>query len=148
MTPKLDISNRWRWKMKKTSPKRTIIFICEHGAAKSVIAAAYFNKLAGEMKLNVNAVARGTYPDQELSPKAVEGLLKDGLNPTESAPQKLLPGDLNIAQRIITFCDLPEEYLEIMEFELWKDVPPVSENYQNARDVILGYLNRLMTEIK
>lgn len=25
-----------------------IVFVCEHGAAKSVIAAAYFNKLAAE----------------------------------------------------------------------------------------------------
>jgi hypothetical protein len=32
--------------MKQSNP--TIVFVCEHGAAKSVIAAAYFNKLAQE----------------------------------------------------------------------------------------------------
>ena len=48
-----------------------IVFVCEHGAAKSVIAAAYFNKLAQEANSEVRAVARGTHPDSELSPKAV-----------------------------------------------------------------------------
>ncbi len=44
-----------------------IVFVCEHGAAKSVIAATYFNKLANEKGLNLKAIARGTHPDQELS---------------------------------------------------------------------------------
>jgi hypothetical protein len=36
----------------------TILFVCEHGAAKSVIAAAYFDKLAKERGLNYRAVFR------------------------------------------------------------------------------------------
>ena len=43
-----------------------IVFVCEHGAAKSVIAVAYFNKLASEAKLEFHAIARGTNPDPEL----------------------------------------------------------------------------------
>ena len=125
-----------------------IIFVCEHGAAKSVIAAAYFNKLAGEMGVNLKAIARGTHPDQELSPKTVSGLLEDGLHPTESAPQKLLPVDAESAQKIIAFCELPEEYLQAVDVEQWDSVPPVSENYKIARDVIVEHLNRLMIEIK
>ena len=69
--------------------KQKIIFVCEHGAAKSVIAASYFNKLANEKGLNLQAIARGTNPDQTLSPKTVKGLMEDGLQPTESIPQKL-----------------------------------------------------------
>ena len=111
----------------------TIIFVCEHGAAKSVIAAAYFNKLASEKGLNLQAVARGTYPDEELAPKAVTGLLGDGLQPTEPTPQKLLPADMGPAQRVIAFCDLSdEEYHQTVEIEHWDGVPPVSENYQIA----------------
>ena len=34
-----------------------IVFVCEHGAAKSIIAAAYFNKLAREMSIDSRAVA-------------------------------------------------------------------------------------------
>ena len=64
-----------------------IVFVCEHGAAKSIIAAAYFNQLAAEMGSDLRAVARGTDPDPELSPQAIKGLSEDGLTPKESAPQ-------------------------------------------------------------
>ena len=36
-----------------------VIFVCEHGAAKSILAAAYFNKLARESNLRLTAMARG-----------------------------------------------------------------------------------------
>ena len=127
--------------------KTTILFVCEHGAAKSVIAAAYFNKLASEKRLNLQAIARGTNPDKELIPKAVKGLMEDGLQSTETTPQKLLPVDIESAQRIITFCKLPEEYRQTAEIEQWDGVPPVSENYKIARDAILDHLTHLMVDI-
>jgi len=37
-----------------------VVFVCEHGSAKNVIAAAYFNKLAKEQNLKMQAVSRGT----------------------------------------------------------------------------------------
>jgi hypothetical protein len=49
----------------------TILFICEHGAAKSVIAAAYFDILAGERGLKYRATFRGTNPDPTLAVAAV-----------------------------------------------------------------------------
>jgi len=121
-----------------------ILFVCEHGAAKSILAAAYFNKMAGERGLHVRAVARGTNPDQELSPKTVEGLERDGLKPTETMPQRLTRAEVESAQRIITFCELPEEFQDAMIVEQWSDVPPVSENYGKARDSIVAKLNQLM----
>jgi len=125
----------------------TIIFVCEHGAAKSVIAAAYFNKLAEEINSDLRAIARGTHPDQELSPKAITGLRADGLTPTESVPQKLSLVDVESAQRIVTFCELPEEYPNKATIEQWESVPPVSENYEKARDAIVERLKRLIRDI-
>jgi protein-tyrosine-phosphatase len=121
-----------------------IVFVCEHGAAKSVIAAAYFNKLAGERKLDAYAIARGTHPDQELSQKTIAGLREDGLIPTESIPQKLSFAEVESARQVVSFCELPEEFQQKATIEYWDDVPPVSENYKKARDVILVKLNRLM----
>lgn len=46
----------------------TILFVCEHGAAKSVIAAAYFDKLAQARGLKYKAVFRGPNPDPALAP--------------------------------------------------------------------------------
>jgi hypothetical protein len=40
----------------------TIVFVCEHAAAKSVIATAYFNEIAAERGLRARAVYRGKKP--------------------------------------------------------------------------------------
>ena len=121
-----------------------LIFVCEHGAAKSIIAAAYFNKLAEARNLSLRAIARGTNPDSELSPKTVAGLQSDGLSPTESAPQRLTLAEVESAKRIISFCELSQEYQNKATIELWNDIPPVSENYKNARDAIIEHLNQLL----
>jgi protein-tyrosine-phosphatase len=115
-----------------------IIFVCEHGAAKSILAAAYFNKLAIDKGSDLRAIARGTNPDKELSPQTIMGLSKDELQPTESTPQKLTEADVQSAEHIITFCDLPVEYHQKIVVEQWDGIPPVSENYEKAREAIVG----------
>ena len=127
------------------SSKLTIIFVCEHGAAKSIIAAAYFNKLVQQQGLNFVALARGTNPDTELSTKTILGLQKDGLAATETTPQKLSIQETDSAQKVISFCELPAEYQQRTIVEQWEDVPPVSEDYEKARDAILVHLKFLMT---
>ena len=121
-----------------------VIFVCEHGAAKSILAAAHFNRLAEASNLNLRAIARATSPDSELSPVTVAGLQRDGLLPTEPAPQKLTLAEVTSADRIISFCELPEEYQTKTTLERWNDIPPVSENYERARDVILEKLNHML----
>lgn len=124
-----------------------IIFVCEHGAAKSIIAAAYFNKLASEANLDLRAIARGTSPDAELSPNTISGLQADGLSPTESVPQKLSLAEIESAQRVVAFCELPEEYRNKTVIEQWDGIPPVSEDYDKARDAIVKRIHRLINEI-
>ena len=125
-----------------------VLFVCEHGAAKSIIAAAYFNKLAHEKGLNLQAVARGTIPDDELSTVTVQGLMTDGLTSTELIPQKLFPAEVESARRIITFGDLlNKEEHQGVEIENWNEVPPVSRDYQVARNAIMEHLTRLLAEV-
>jgi arsenate reductase (thioredoxin) len=124
-----------------------ILFVCQHGAAKSIIAAAYFNQLAGEKNLGLHAMARGTHPDTEISPKTIAGLREDGLTPTESVPQKLTMADCKSAQRVISFCDLPVEYQQTTAIEHWEAVPPVSEDYEQSRDAIIVHLQKLIDNL-
>jgi protein-tyrosine-phosphatase len=124
-----------------------IIFVCEHGAAKSIVAAAYFNQFIQETGLNLQAIARGTNPDTTLLPEAIQGLAKDGLTPGEATPQKLTPADIQSAQRMIAFCELPVEYQGQVIVERW-DVPPVSENYEVARDAIIQHIRYFVSQIK
>ena len=132
-------------KKKGIMPQESVIvFVCEHGAAKSIIAAAYFNHLAKQKDIAAHAIARGTNPDLELSPKTIAGLRDDGLLPTESAPQKLDLAEVESAERIISFCELPQEYESKTSIEQWNDIPPVSENYQTARNAIIVRIYQLL----
>ena len=52
------------------APTPRIVFVCEHGAAKSLIAAAYFNMLAAGRGLPARATFRGVDPQDDLSVRA------------------------------------------------------------------------------
>lgn len=125
-----------------------ILFVCEHGSAKSVVAAAHFNKLARERNLDLRAISRGTNPDDEMPPKVTQGLANDGLAAGEPKPKMLSKDDVVGASRVVTFCDLPEGYNQLAPVEQWNDVPPISEDYDKSRDAMLMHINRFLDEMK
>ena len=49
-----------------------VVFVCLHGAAKSVLAAALFGQEAARARVPVEIVARGIEPDPEVSPAAAQ----------------------------------------------------------------------------
>ena len=126
---------------------KTVVFVCEHGAAKSVIAATYLNKFAQENGLHIEALARGTNPDAGLSGYAVAGLLADGLVPHQLTPQKLSAEEVECADIVIAFCDLPEADPGRNNIEYWHSVPAVSEDYAKARDIIVAKLHAVMKKM-
>ena len=127
-------------------PAGTVLFVCEHGSAKSVVAAAHFNRIAAERGLPFRAVSRGTAPDPEMAPAAVKGLLGDGLKPADPAPAKLTQSDLDTAVRVVTFCDLPPDLKAAAPVERW-EVPPVSTEYAGSRDAMLERMEQLLLEL-
>jgi protein-tyrosine-phosphatase len=128
-------------------PNTTIVFLCEHGAARSVLAATYFDKIARELGLEYRAIARGTNPDPALSPQTITGLTRDGLAPKESRPKVLTKSDMQSARRVVSFCELPVEFRQSSIVEFWEAVPPVSENYEWARDVIVDRIRQLLVSL-
>ena len=124
---------------------KTILFVCEHGSAKSVVAAAHFNRLAQARHLNVRAVSRAIIPDAELHPAAVRGLEQDNLTYPNVAPQSLTQPDLNTAARVIAFCELPPGLTLTSSAQTWT-VPPISVDYQASRDAIVSHLERLFAD--
>jgi arsenate reductase (thioredoxin) len=129
------------------SENSTILFVCEHGAVKSIIAATYLNKFAREKGLRIKALARGTNPDAGLSGYAVAGLLADGLAPSQLSPQKLSAEELELADKVIAFCDLREADPVRNNIEYWDSVPAVSEGYAQARDIIIAKLQAVMKDL-
>src|SRR3954465_3447695 len=85
-----------------------VVFVREHGAAKSVVAAQYFNKLAAGRGLAIRSIARGADPQAELSVSAVKGLTADGLPPAPGVPRPLTASEVRNSARVIAFdCEQP-----------------------------------------
>jgi protein-tyrosine-phosphatase len=126
----------------KTPGASRVLFVCQHGAAKSVVAAAHFRRLAAARGLAVEAAAAGTEPDAELGPKAVNGLAAEGLSAAPKRPRPVTLYDLRAASRVVTFgCDVAPSSGQPVES--W-DVPNVSDGYDAARVKIVENVERLV----
>jgi protein-tyrosine-phosphatase len=122
-----------------------VLFVCRHGAAKSVVAAAHFRRLAAARGLASEAVAAGTEPDPELTPQAVRGLAGEGLAAAPARPRPVTLFDLEAASRIVTFgCEVaPRGGAPV---ERW-DVPAIGDGYAAARTRIVANVERLVAEL-
>ncbi len=127
----------------------TILFLCPHGAAKSVMAAAYFRRLAGQRQLDVSATFAGTEPDAAVSPAVAELLRAEGIEVTGYIPRHVTAEELVEAWRVISLgCDVTHLAPPGLAVERWDDVPPPSQNLVAARDIILAHVERLVDELK
>lgn len=133
---------------KRRAHPAQIVFVCEHGAALSVVSAAYFNKLAREQHLDVRAVARGTTPQKDIAVSARAGLKADEVPFELKRPLALSRKDAAHALRIVAFTPIPAEYSKLAPLETWNDVPPTGENYGLARNVILKHLRELIRQLR
>jgi arsenate reductase (thioredoxin) len=129
--------------------EKKIIFVCEHGAAKSVIAASYFNKMAKERNLKYTAECRGISPDSVISPGAREGLTKDNMFDPARKPQKLQSSDTANVERVILFTALtPTELGTGIKTENWSAIQNVNADYEKRRDAIVKKINELLDSLE
>ena len=122
-----------------------VVFVCLHGAAKSVLAAALFGQEAARARVPVEALARGIEPDAEISAVAAGGLLAEGLDVRGNRPRVLTPEDLVGASRVIAFgCDVSGIVPPGVPVEQWAEVPAVSDGYARARAAVVSHFPDLL----
>lgn len=115
----------------------TVLFVCPHNAAKSVIAVAYFRCLAAEAGLDLVADSAGTEPEDRVWPSVVELLRRDGLDVEDRRPRRLTGRDLAEARLVVSMgCALPAESRPAHRVERWDDLPLASEDLVAARDAV------------
>lgn len=130
-------------------PPKKVVFVCEHGAAKSIMAKAEFERLAKENGIEVQVVSRGTIPDAEIAPGVRKGLLGDGTDLGSAKPVKITAKDLEGAVVVVTFGpDLAEWMPKGMKTRDWSATPSPSKDYREARDYIRKQVEALVGEIK
>ncbi len=132
----------------RQTPARTITFVCEHGVAKSVIAAQHFNKLAKARGLNYIAVARGIKSEPQLQAATLTGLRGDGFELATFTPTDLSAADSETSARIVLIgvAKVPE-FLHSQQVEYWQGVPSVSNDYAAARDDMVARIVQLMATL-
>ena len=122
-----------------------VLFVCLHGAAKSVLAAADFERMAKARGLSVAAEAAGTEPDPEIAPKVLATLKTEGMDLSGQIPRLVTRGMAAGATRVIAFgCALGAAAPAGARVEQWEDVPNVSDGLPAARTAIRTHLERLL----
>ena len=130
----------------ETAPTR-VLFLCPHGAAKSVLASTYSKRRAAERGLRVRVDAAGTEPDAQISPKVAELLRSKGYEPPTSAPRKVTADDVTGADLVISLgCDLKAYPVKPETLRQW-DVPGPGEDLAGSDAAIREKVDALIDEL-
>jgi arsenate reductase len=74
-----------------------VVFVCEHGNVKSLIAASLFEQVAKQRGLPSRAVSLGISPEAKVPPSIVDALRKDGIDTASYKPQPLTSKDESVS---------------------------------------------------
>ena len=131
-------------------PTRQVLFVCEHGNVKSLMAASYFNELARSRGLPFRAVSRGLAPDSDTVPDFVKTpLAAEGFDVSTFRPQRLTEDDIVASDRVIGISTtLPVDAAAMTaKTEQWNDVPAASTDYARSRDSIRAHVEDLLQRL-
>ena len=130
-------------------PAKTVLFVCEHGTVKSLLAKVLFEQYAKEVGLRMEAVSRGTRADTVVPPWMQQGLSADHVTLGSWRPQTLRPVDLANASLVVSF-DVPAASTAAARAprEYWNDLPSVSRDYSSGRDAIKVRVRQLVDSLK
>jgi len=131
-------------------PARTVVFVCEHGSVKSLIAMQWFNRRALERGVKYRAVSRGMTPDPSVPKGIAARLQEDGFAVENFTPARLSKVDVRDAVRVVSIgADITSVTMDSrVKVEEWGDVPPASENYASSREAIRKHIDALLTELE
>lgn len=124
----------------------TVLFVCEHGSVKSLLAKLLFERAAAREGLRVAAVSRATAPDSEVPAWMRAALERDGFDLGPWKPTAVTEADARSARATVAFdvslpagIDVPIEH--------WDGLPAVSKDYAVGRDAIGARVDQLVAEL-
>jgi len=126
----------------------TVLFMCPHGAAKSVLASAYFQQLATERGLNVRVASAGTDPDPQIAPAVAKHLKANGYEVPATKPRRVTADDMSSADVVVSIgCELEGLPAPRGRLVKWDDVPAPSEDFARADAKIREHVMQLIDEV-
>ena len=130
-------------------PLGTVLFICEHGTVKSLLAKVLFEQYAREVGLPMRAISRGTNLEPVVPSWMQRGLAADRITLGAWQPLALRPDDLVSAAFVVSF-DVPSTVSAGARSPRaqWDGLPSVSQNYAVGRDSIKARVHSLVDSLK
>lgn len=130
-------------------PVKTVLFVCEHGTVRSLLAKVLFEEYAAEVGLQMQAVSRGTRADSVVPPWIQAGLAADHVALGSWRPQTLRSRDLANASYVVSF-DVPSAATAAARAPRaqWDRLPSVSQDYSSGRDAIKTRVHQLVDSLK
>ncbi len=127
-----------------------VVFVCEHGNVKSLIASEWFNRLAAERGSKVRAVSRGLSPEPAVPAPIAERLRGDGFDVGRFRPRALAPSDLAGATRLVMIgAEAPAWAAPTkVPVDRWDGIPPASEGYEASRDALRERIAALIVSLE
>ena len=136
-----------------TAPSRvkTVVFLCPHNALRSVIAAALFNRPAGD---RAHAESAGTEPDERVNERTIQVLKEVGIDVADIRPARVTRAQLERADRVVSLgCPLPPDLAAAAEGKLEEWPMPDTtgkpvEAVREVRELIKLRVEQLVAEFK
>lgn len=127
-----------------------VVFVCDHGSVKSLMAAALFDAAAARRGMALRALPRGANPDASVPAPIAAAMTQDGFDVVNFRPQALSERDVAGAARVIAIgVDLSQhEGRAWAPITSWNDVPPASVDYARTRDDLTRRIEALLDELQ
>lgn len=123
----------------------SVVFVCQHGNVKSLMAREWFNHMAAERGVAARAVSRGVTPETPVPPAIAERLSRDGFDVAHFEPAALAPADIEGAARVVFIGVLPPPWVgRRPNVETWEGIPPATERYEASRDALRDRIGALL----
>jgi arsenate reductase len=124
----------------------TVVFVCEHGTVKSVIALAHFDRLARERGLPFRASSRGTAPDPRLPDFMRRSLRAEGFDVDAFVPARFDSTALAGAIQVVSF-DVPSLPATTVPLQQWDRLPSVTADYARGSSAIKARVEALVDSL-
>lgn len=123
-----------------------VVFVCQYGYAKSLVAAKHFERMAAERGVTVHVVARGLTPKDSVPGSIATAMRGDGLPVDGYTPVALTANDMAAADVVASF-GVDSPFPTRARVLRWDDVGALSEDYPKAREQIRAHLKPLLDEL-
>jgi len=124
-----------------------VLFICRYATVKSATARELLRKRARERGVGVKVRSRGITPVDHLPPAIRQRLIDQfGIDPAAERPQALQQADLDRADVVVLFDNLPPSLHKMGPLD-WTDQPSLLEQFEPSMAYLEAHLAVLLDRL-